>query len=339
MASTFGNKLKISIFGQSHAPAIGVVIDGFPSGFKPDMASLGEFMERRAPGRNAQSTPRRESDSVEFLSGFAGEFTCGAPIAAVIRNSNTKSSDYSSVVDVPRPSHADYPALLKFGEHNDFAGGGHFSGRLTAPLCVAGALSLQLLSKNGITVTARVIEIGGVSSSEEDMTAVIDAARADGDSVGGVVECVAEGFPAGVGEPMFGGIENRISSAVFGIPAVRGIEFGLGFAAARLRGSEHNDAYTVENGEIRTESNNHGGVIGGISTGMPIVFRVAFKPTPSISRAQQSVSLSKGETTELKIKGRHDPCIVRRAVPCVEAACAVTLLDALLEDGCPLVIE
>lgn len=339
MSSTFGNKLKISVFGQSHAPAVGVVIDGFPSGFEPDMTEFRKFMERRAPGRNAQSTPRHEDDSVEFLSGFAGEFTCGAPIAALIRNSNTRSGDYASVCDIPRPSHADYPALLKFGEHNDFSGGGHFSGRLTAPLCVAGALSLQLLSLNGITVTARVTEIGGASESEDAMTAAIDSARAEGDSVGGVVECVVSGAPAGIGDPMFGGMENRISAAVFAIPAVRGIEFGLGFEAARLRGSEHNDAYTVSDGKICTESNNHGGVIGGITTGMPIVFRVAFKPTPSIARAQQSVSISEGRTVALEIKGRHDPCIVRRAVPCVESACAVALLDALLEDGYPLAIE
>lgn len=339
MSSIFGNVLKVSIFGQSHAPAIGAVIDGFPSGFKPDMVALEAFMERRAPGRNAQSTPRKESDKVEFLSGFSGEYTCGAPIAAVIRNGNTRSSDYSEVRDVPRPSHADYPAYLKYGEHNDFAGGGHFSGRLTASLCIAGALAIQLLSKNGISVDSCVTEIGGVSSSEDAMTAAIDEARASGDSVGGIVECRAYGFPAGIGEPMFGGMENRISAAVFGIPAVRGIEFGLGFAAARLRGSEHNDSYAVSDGKFYTETNNHGGIIGGISTGMPIVFRVAFKPTPSIAREQDSVSLSRGEAVKLMIKGRHDPCIVRRAAPCVEAACATVLLDALLESGYPLKTE
>ncbi len=339
MASIFGNVLKVSIFGQSHAPAIGAVIDGFPAGFKVDRQALEEFMERRAPGRNAQSTPRHESDSVELLSGFSGEYTCGAPIAAVIRNLNTRSSDYSEMCDVPRPSHADYPAYLKFGEHNDFAGGGHFSGRLTAPLCIAGALALQLLEKNGITVSSRITEIGGVSSSEEAMTAAIDAARAEGDSVGGIIECEACGFPGGIGEPMFGGIENRIAAAVFGIPAVRGIEFGLGFEAARLRGSEHNDSYSVSNGKIVTQTNNHGGVIGGISTGMPIVFRVAFKPTPSIAREQDSVSLSREENVKLAIKGRHDPCIVRRAAPCVEASCALVLLDAMLEAGYPLKTE
>ena len=339
MGSIFGNKLKVSVFGQSHAAGIGVVIDGFPSGYKVDFDALSEFMERRAPGRNAQSTPRREADVPEFISGLSEGYTCGAPIAAVIRNTNTRSGDYNGFSDVPRPSHADFPALVKFGPHNDFAGGGHFSGRLTAPLCIAGALSKGLLEKNGIKVGARVTEIGGVSSSEEDMTAAIDAARAVGDSVGGIVECVAEGVPCGIGDPMFAGLENRIASAVFGIPAVRGIEFGLGFGAAKLRGSEHNDAYTVENGQVVTKTNNHGGIIGGISTGMPIVFRVAFKPTPSISAEQSSVSLSEMKETKLSIKGRHDPCIVRRAVPCVEAAMAVALLDAMLEDGYKLVTE
>lgn len=339
MGSIFGNKLKVSIFGQSHAAGIGVVIDGFPSGVKVDFDALTEFMERRAPGRNAQSTPRREADAPEFISGLSDGYTCGAPIAAIIRNTNTRSGDYNGFSDIPRPSHADYPALVKYGPHNDFSGGGHFSGRLTAPLCIAGALSIDLLKKNGINISARVIEIGGITTSEEEMTAVIDAARAEGDSVGGVVECVAEGFPCGIGDPMFAGLENRIASAVFGIPAVRGIEFGLGFEAARLRGSEHNDAYTVEDGVIRTKTNNHGGIIGGISTGMPIVFRVPFKPTPSIAKEQDSVSVSSMEDRIITIKGRHDPCIVRRAIPCVEAACAIALLDALLEDGYDLKLE
>lgn len=339
MGSIFGNKLKVSVFGQSHAEGIGVVIDGFPSGYKVDFDALEAFMERRAPGRNAQSTQRREADRPEFISGLSDGYTCGAPIAAVIRNTNTRSGDYIGFSDVPRPSHADYPALVKFGSHNDFAGGGHFSGRLTAPLCIAGALAKGILEKNGITINARVTEIGGVSSTEEEMTAVIDAARVDGDSVGGIVECVAEGVPAGIGDPMFGGLENRIAATVFGIPAVRGIEFGLGFAAAGLRGSEHNDPYTIVNGEVRTKTNNHGGIIGGISTGMPIVFRVPFKPTPSIAKEQDSVSLSAVADTKLSIAGRHDPCIVRRAVPCVEAACAIALLDAMLEDGFILVTE
>ncbi len=331
MSSTYGNKLKISIFGQSHSEAIGVVIDGFPAGFKVDFDGLYAFLERRAPGRNAQSTPRREADKPEFLSGIDCGYTTGAPISAIIRNTNTRSSDYSDVSDIPRPSHADYTALKRYGEHTDFAGGGHFSGRLTAPLCIAGALAKQYLSEKGITISAEAVEIGGCTGTRDEMNAVIDAARAEGDSVGGIVECTATGVPAGVGDPMFGGMENRISNAVFGIPAVRGIEFGAGFSASKMRGSCHNDPYCIENGEVRTKTNNHGGIIGGITTGMPVVFRTCFKPTPSIAAEQDTVRLSDMTETKLSIKGRHDPCIVLRAVPCVEAACAVALLDALLE--------
>lgn len=339
MGSIYGNKLKISIYGQSHSSGIGVVIDGFPAGYKVDFDALEEFMERRAPGRDAQSTSRREADKPEFVSGLADGYTCGAPISAIIRNTNTRSGDYNGVSVVPRPSHADYPALVKFGPHNDFAGGGHFSGRLTAPLCIAGALAKGLLRLNGITVTACVKEIGGVSGTQDELRAVIDRAKAEGDSVGGIVECIAEGVPAGIGDPMFYGMENRISSAVFGIPAVRGIEFGLGFDAARLRGSEHNDPYRVSHGRVQTATNNHGGIIGGITTGMPIVFRTAFKPTPSIALEQDSVNLVEMQNSTIAVRGRHDPCIVLRAIPCVEAACAVAILDALLESGYNIVTE
>ncbi len=339
MSSIYGNKLKLSIFGQSHAPAIGMVLDGFPAGYKIDFDAMHGFMERRAPGRNAQSTSRREADEPEFLSGVNDGYTCGAPIASVIRNTNTRSGDYNGLSVTPRPSHADYTAKIRYGEHNDFSGGGHFSGRLTAPLCLAGALAKGLLEKNGITVNAMLCEIGGVSSSEEDMVRAIDEARARGDSVGGIVRCVAEGVPAGIGDPMFDGIENRIARIVFGIPAVRGIEFGAGFDAARMTGSTHNDPFTVENGKVKTKTNNHGGIIGGITTGMPVDFRVAFKPTPSIAVEQDTVDLEKMENTKLAIRGRHDPCIVLRALPCVEAACAIALLDALLESDCKLITE
>lgn len=334
MSSIYGRKLKISVFGQSHAPAIGVCIDGFPAGFKIDFDKLGAFMARRAPGQDSRSTPRKEADKPEFVSGLSGDgYTCGAPITVLIYNSNTRSSDYSGVSDVPRPSHADYVALMKYGEHNDFAGGGHFSGRLTAPLCIAGALAIGLLEKNGVKISAEVIEVGGVRGNREAMLAQIDKARCELDSVGGIVECRAEGLPVGLGDPIFDGMENRIASAVFGIPAVRGIEFGRGFEAAAMRGSEHNDAYCIENGEVRTKNNNHGGIIGGITTGMPVVFRAAFKPTPSIAREQDSVRLSDMSETKLSVHGRHDPCVALRAVPCVEAACAVAVLDAMLENG------
>ncbi len=354
MSSVFGRKLKISIFGQSHAEAIGVVIDGFPAGFAVDREALAVFMARRAPGQHAFATPRKEADEVEFISGLLDDVTCGAPICAVIRNTNTRSGDYRELFDQPRPSHADYPADVRYGGAQDVRGGGHFSGRLTAALCVAGGLCLQYLAKRGIAVGAHIAAIGGVtdtpfdpvsvvaadfpkeafpvrsSAAGEAMRAVVEAARIEGDSVGGIIECAAVGLPAGIGDPMFEGLENQLSAAVFGIPAVRGIEFGNGFEAATLRGSENNDCYYEENGVIRTRTNNHGGILGGISTGMPIVFRAAIKPTPSIAKEQQTLNRRSGQVEPLAIRGRHDPCIVPRAVPCVEAACAIVLCDYLI---------
>lgn len=331
MSSIYGNKLKLSVFGQSHGAGIGMVLDGFPSGYKIDTDALRVFMARRAPGRDKQSTPRLEADEPEFVSGISEGYTCGAPITAIIRNTNTKSGDYNGLSVTPRPSHADYTALVKYGKHSDFAGGGHFSGRLTAPLCIAGALAKGLLEKNGITVSAEIGEVAGIVGSEEEMRAAVDAVKAEGDSVGGVVICRADGVPAGLGDPMFDGMENRIARIVFGIPAVRGIEFGAGFDAARMKGSEHNDPFCIRDGKVATETNNHGGILGGITTGMPIVFKTAFKPTPSIGKEQRTVDLDNMTETTLKVHGRHDPCIVFRAVPCVEAACAIALLDALLE--------
>ena len=354
MSSVFGRKLKISIFGQSHAEAIGVVIDGFPAGFAVDREALRGFMARRAPGNSEFSTPRKETDEVEFLSGLVGEVTCGAPICAVIRNTNTRSGDYRELFDQPRPSHADYPADVRYGGAQDVRGGGHFSGRLTAALCVAGGLCRQYLADKGIAIGAHIAAIGGVKDAPFDpvgvttadfpdgtfpvlnreageaMRAVIEAARGEGDSVGGIIECAAVGLPAGIGDPMFDGLENRLSAAVFGIPAVRGIEFGNGFEAATLRGSENNDCYYEDGGVVRTRTNRHGGVLGGISTGMPLVFRAAIKPTPSIAKEQQTLNRRSGQVEPLVIRGRHDPCIVPRAVPCVEAACAIVLCDYLI---------
>jgi len=337
MESTFGDVLRVTLFGESHGPEIGVTVEGFPAGMRVDFAQLRDFLERRAPGRNAYSTPRREDDGPEFLSGVADGVTLGTAIKAVIRNKNVRSADYDEVLDVPRPSHADYTSYVKYGRI--FPGGGHFSGRLTAPLCVAGGLAKQLLEKNSVTVTARAVEIGGVRGPEDEMKEKIAEAMAENDSVGGVVECVAEGVPAGIGDPMFDGMENRIARAVFGIPAVRGIEFGAGFAAARMRGSEHNDPFAVKDGKIVTAKNDHGGILGGITSGMPVVFRAAFKPTPSIGIEQDSVSLSRMTPEKLTVKGRHDPCIVLRAVPAVESACALAILDAMLADGHKLKTE
>ena len=328
MSSTYGENLKISIFGQSHSEAIGVVIDGLPAGFEVDMDELGEFLARRAPGQGKHTTSRKEPDRPEFLSGLAGGKTCGAPLAAVIRNTNTRSSDYDNIRDIPRPGHADFAARIKYGGAEDVSGGGHFSGRLTAPLCIAGGIALQILKEKGITVKAEIKEIGG---KKDGFLETVEEARLDADSVGGVIECVIEGVPAGYGNPMFGGVENKIASCVFGIPAVKGVEFGAGFEAARMRGSENNDEfYYEEDGRVRTRTNNHGGILGGITTGMPIVFRAAFKPTPSIGKPQKSISFSEKKDAVLEIQGRHDPCVVMRAVPCIEAAAAITVLDIIL---------
>ena len=261
----------------------------------------------------------------------------GAPqvlpsLSPAINSGASGSSDYEYMRHIPRPGHADFTAMVKYGDSRDYSGGGQFSGRLTAPLCIAGGIALQLLEKKGITVSASIVSIGG-ETDKEKMFGLIDRVRSEGDSVGGVIECRIEGLPAGVGEPMFDGLENRIAQAVFGIPAVKGIEFGAGFAAAEMRGSQCNDPFVLDaDGRVMTEGNNHGGILGGISSGMPVIFRTAFKPTPSIAKAQRSVDMEKGVETCLEIRGRHDPCIVPRALPCVEAAAAVAVYDLILEN-------
>ena len=349
MSSTYGEHLKLSIFGQSHAPAIGMTLDGVPAGQAIDLDELQCFLDRRAPGRAEYATPRKEADRPEFLSGLVGNVTCGAPLAAIIRNTNTRSGDYSNLAVVPRPGHADYTAAVKYGGTQDAAGGGHFSGRLTAPLCIAGGICLQLLRHEGIEIISRIAAVAGVedlgeltASTAEKAFPVVDdaqgakmreaiaAAKAEGDSVGGIIEVAAFGLPVGLGDPMFGGMENRIAAIVFGIPAVKGVEFGEGFGAARLRGSENNDGFCVRDGKIGTITNHCGGILGGITNGMPLRFRAAVKPTPSIYRPQQSVNLETMEETTLQIQGRHDPCIVPRAVPVMEAAAAIAIYDALL---------
>lgn len=358
MSNLIGNRFRVLIYGQSHAPSIGAIIEGLPAGFAPDWDAVHTFMARRAPGGNAMSTARKEADLPEILSGLneLGE-TCGAPLAMRIVNGDTRSQDYAKLRDVPRPGHADYPAYVKFGGANDIRGGGQFSGRLTAPLCFAGALAMQLLAREGVRVRAHIAQIEGIhdapvdfanpdldsiqsgeltvvdSAAGEQMREAILTAKSDCDSVGGVIECFATGLPAGLGDPMFDGVENRLARAIWGVPAVRGVEFGAGFAAASMRGSAHNDAYRAQDGRIVTETNRHGGVLGGITTGMPIVVRAAIKPTPSIAREQESVSLSRNENETLAVRGRHDPCIVPRAVPCIEAAVAVVLYDLLSERG------
>ncbi len=329
MSSIYGENFKVSVWGQSHSKAIGVTIDGLPAGIKIDFGQLQSFLDRRAPGKNRFSTARSEADAPEFLSGLKNEITCGAPLTAVIYNSDANPSDYESISDTPRPSHADYAAQVKYRGFQDTSGGGHFSGRLTAPLCIAGGICKQILEKQGITINASIKSVGG-ETQPENFAAIVDKARENGDSVGGIIECVAENVPAGIGDPIFDGMENRISAAVFAIPAVKGIEFGNGFACASLHGSENNDAFYSDGGQIKTKTNNHGGILGGITSGMPIVFRIAVKPTPSIGIMQETVNIKTAENTNISISGRHDPCIVFRALPCVEAAAALAIYDAIL---------
>ena len=351
MSSVFGSNIKLSIFGESHSAAIGMTLDGIPAGERIDLDELQSFMDRRAPGHDKRSTARHEDDVPEFVSGVRigaapeqnpdGRYgiTTGTPITAIIKNKDTRSQDYEQMKNIPRPGHADYPAHIKYGGNEDYRGGGHFSGRLTAPMCIAGGIILQILKRRGITIKAMISEIHGVEVTDDDSydraMAEIDKAREEGDSVGGVVSCVIEGIPAGVGEPMFGGVENVISQDVFAIPAVKGIEFGRGFDTARIKGSENNDQFVIvadgSGTRIATETNNHGGILGGLTSGMPVTFRAAFKPTPSIAKPQKSINYETGEETELVIKGRHDPCVVVRAVPVVEAAAAIAVYDLLQE--------
>ena len=353
MSSTYGENLKLSIFGQSHGAAIGMTLDGIPAGLPADTDKLQQFLNRRAPGQNDWSTPRKEEDRPEILAGIVDGFTCGAPIAAIIHNSNTRSGDYANLKDRPRPGHADYTAQVKYGGFQDAAGGGHFSGRLTAPLCIAGGMCKQWLEEMGIRIGAHILAIGECGDQyfdpmdpelesvgtdfpvldEDAGTAMRDwiaQAKAAGDSVGGIIECAITGLPAGLGEPMFGGVESRIAQIVYGIPAVKGVEFGIGFDCACVPGSQTNDDFAVVDGKIVTQSNNCGGILGGITNGMPVIFTTAIKATPSIAVVQQSVALSQMENTTLEIKGRHDPCIVPRAVPVIEAAAAIAIYDLIL---------
>jgi chorismate synthase len=312
------------------------------------MERVDAFLRLRAGGRNTYSTRRAEPDAPRVLSGLVGGLTCGAPLCAVFENTNTRASDYEELRAVPRPSHADYTAFVKHAGHNDTGGGGHFSGRLTLPLCFAGAVCLQLLERKGVAVQAHIHSIGdicddplGASPVGQDfptvsreagarMIAAIEAAAAEGDSVGGAVECAVRGLPPGLGDPIFDNLESRLAYALFAIPAVKGVEFGAGFASTRMRGSQYNDPFYMDNGEVRTRTNHCGGILGGISNGMPVLFRAAFKPTPSIALPQQSVNLLTGEDATLRVRGRHDPCIVPRAVPCVIAAAAIVILDIIL---------
>lgn len=357
MSSVIGDKIKLSIFGESHGEAIGCVIDGLPAGIKIDMNAVYKDMQRRAPGKDKTATPRLEKDIPHILSGMLDDVTTGAPLAMVIENTNTKSGDYSNLMTVPRPGHSDYPAYVKFGGNNDIRGGGHFSGRLTAPLVFAGSVAKQILSQMGVTIGAHIKQIGSVcdavsdlnktdkslldtlSSStfslidetkEQAMRDEIEKARLSLDSVGGIIECFAVGLPVGLGGNMFDTVEGKLASILFGVPAVKGVEFGIGFGFADKRASEVNDQYEIKNGRVATLSNNNGGVLGGMTDGAPLSVSVAIKPTPSIAKKQKSVNLQTMENEELEIHGRHDPCIVVRAVPVIECAVALGLLDLMM---------
>lgn len=356
MSSKFGENLQISIFGESHGKAIGVEMDGIPSGESIDMEQLQTFLDRRKPGQGAMTTRRKEGDRPEFLSGIQDNTTTGFPICAVIKNSDQHSSDYSNLRTNPRPSHADYTAYLRYGESRDMRGGGHFSGRLTAPLCIAGGICLQMLERRNIHVGAHLLQVGSVKDDPlplyptvelfhdiasrnpavinpeagTKMESVIVEASRRLDSIGGIIECAVTGVPGGIGSPMFEGIENRLAKVLFGIPAVKGVEFGSGFEGALQYGSQNNDPFILKDQKIATATNHEGGINGGITNGMPIVFRVAIKPTASISQEQRTVNLDTMQETEIVIKGRHDPCIAVRAVPVVEAAAAAEITDILL---------
>ena len=360
MSSIWGKRLKISLFGESHGPTIGVVLDGFPAGVKIDEEYIMSQMIRRAPGGDSYSTKRNETDVPQIQSGVFNGFSTGAPICAIIQNSDTHSKDYAELANKPRPGHADYTGKIRFNGFNDYRGGGHFSGRLTAPMVFAGALCKLALRDKGVTIGAHILQIGSVKDDDfletenlkinafsleklaasrfstlnadkgEEMQTLIRETVQKKDSIGGIIQCAAIGMVAGVGNPIFDSIEGNIASFMFGIPAVKGVEFGVGFKVAEMLGSQNNDAFHIENGQVVTHTNNSGGVLGGICSGMPIVFNVAFKPTPSIYLPQKTVNLETLEATEIEIKGRHDPCIVPRAVPVVEAGCAVVLLDLLI---------
>ena len=356
MSSTYGEKIKISVFGESHGNGIGVVIDGLPAGVKIDMDKVLVQMARRAPGNDKTATTRKESDIPKILSGMLNGVLTGAPLCAVIENTNTKSGDNGNIMSCPRPGHSDYTAFVKYNASNDVRGGGHFSGRITAPIVFAGAVCRQILENKGIKIAAHINSIGDVNdirfdpvsiddelinrlnnspfslidqSIEQNMRSQVEAARINLDSIGGTVECAVTGIKAGIGEPMFNGVEGVIAKAVFGVPAIKGIEFGRGFELAKMRGSQSNDPFEYKDGKVVTKTNNCGGILGGITDGMPILFTAAVKPTPSIAKKQQTVDLQKKENAQLEIKGRHDPCIVPRAVPVIEAVTAIAIINLM----------
>ena len=360
MSSQMGNSLRFSLFGESHGAGVGVLVEGLPAGVRLDQEAIATFLKRRSPGQRSGTSARVEVDSYLLQSGIYQGVTTGAPLVAFFPNHDVRSQDYEAFKHTPRPSHADYPAMLRYDGFNDLRGGGHFSARLTAPWCFAGALALQILADKGIVIGSHIAQVGSLKDEGFDPVAVskeqlqklsqatlpfireevrqpiLDAVSqiaADGDSLGGIIEAAAVGFPGGFGNPIFENLESRLSYALFAIPGVKGVEFGSGFQAAQMRGSEHNDPWVFQENQVKTKTNHHGGILGGISSGMPILLRVAFKPTASIAKEQETVDLQELKAATLEIKGRHDPCITLRAAPVVEAAMALVLLDVLLEGG------
>ena len=363
MSNSFGKLFKITSFGESHGDLIGIIIDGCPAGLTITKADIQSELDKRKPGTSTLATARKEEDRVEVFSGVLNRHTTGAPICLVIQNTDIDSGEYRKSRFLPRPGHADYTAYMKYGGFNDYRGGGRFSGRITAGFVMAGAIAQKLLGSIGVKVLAHTVEIGGIAAQPKDlgeirenvaknqlgcadpeaareMATAVKKAKEEGDSLGGVIEGIVLNVPVGLGEPVFGTLEGELAKALFAIPAVKGVEFGSGFSAARKRGSENNDPFTVRDGKMVTTPNNAGGILGGISSGMPIIVRVAVKPTSSIAKSQQTVNIKDLESASLAVKGRHDACIVPRAVAVVEAMMAITLCDfALRAELIPRVIK
>lgn len=361
MSGIWGSNIKLSIFGESHGKAIGIVIDGLKPGITLDLDYINKEMKRRAPGNNKLSTPRKERDQFEIVSGYFNNKTTGTPLCTLIYNTNQQSKDYKEIKDIMRPGHGDYTGNIKYFGFNDYRGGGHFSGRITATLVFAGAIAKQILEKKDIIIGSHIKSIGHIEDPYFDsvnidgeflkkiisktfpviydkkgleMQELILKEKEELDSVGGIVETAVVNLPAGVGSPFFDSIESKFSQLLFSIPGVKGVEFGAGFGITNMKGSASNDEYYIKNDVVRTYTNHNGGILGGISSGMPILFRTAFKPTPSIGKMQRTIDISKLTNIEVEVKGRHDPCIVPRAVPVVEAVAAIGLLDLMIEkDG------
>jgi chorismate synthase len=355
--NSIGKEFTITTFGESHGKVIGVVVDGCPAGLLLSESDFQEELDLRIPAEPKIVSERIEKDKAKILSGVFKGLTTGAPIALIVENKETNSSDYETIKDLPRPGHSDYTAHIRYGGFNDYRGGGRFSGRVTVALIMAGTIAKKLLSRYNVDVLAYTLAIGNIKSERhfssteirknrnaaatrcpdlicsERMEQAIIEAKKEGDSLGGIIECVAVNMPPGIGEPLFDSLDADLAKALFVVPAVKGVEFGVGFAASQLRGSENNDAYTTSNGKISTLTENAGGILGGLSSGMPIMIRAAIKPTPSIGKEQKTINLCNMENTTLNIRGRHDPCVVPKAVPAIEAAVAVTLADHMIRSG------